>query len=142
MPLSSATLSQLLANKLKQRLPTDGMIEYNTIWRVKVTPLGVSYWEHSALVPRINAKDYTGLQLKTHWITPLAGETKVFTPGRLSGFGELTGNVMESLIFGPTMTYWRKDMENTAELNPAFSLWLMGFRCDWLMVAPEKLKAG
>ena len=61
---ASVSLSQCLANRLRQRLGTDGLMEYRTTWREKITPLGRSYWEHSASAHRTKEADYSG------WPTP------------------------------------------------------------------------
>jgi len=61
---ASAALSASLASKLKARLEKVGSMEYRQIWKEKATPLGVSYWAHTASGHRTSAKDCSG------WPTP------------------------------------------------------------------------
>lgn len=61
---ASADLSELLVNKLRQRLSTVGSMEYRQTWKRKTTPLGRSYWAHTASVRRTSDSDCTG------WPTP------------------------------------------------------------------------
>ena len=61
---ASAALSASLASKLKARLEKVGSMEYRQTWKEKATPLGVSYWAHTASGHRTSAKDCSG------WLTP------------------------------------------------------------------------
>ena len=61
---ASAALSESLASRLKLRLDTVGSTVYRQTWKRKVTPLGRSYWAHTARVPTTNGKGCTG------WPTP------------------------------------------------------------------------
>ena len=44
----SVALTLSLANRLRERLGSDGSIEYSQTWRMKVTPAGRRYWAHTA----------------------------------------------------------------------------------------------
>ena len=78
----------------------------------------------------------TAVQL-TGWATPAArdwrsDEAQYGTKGRpLPRQARLTAS-------GPTPSGSPAPTASGGRLNPAFSLWLMGFPSDWLMVAPVK----
>ena len=64
-----ASLNTSLANKLRELLPTDGLMEYVQTWTEKATPAGLRYWAHTASAPRTSGNACTG------WPTPKAGDT-------------------------------------------------------------------
>lgn len=64
----SADLTQSLASRLRERLATVGSTVYAETWKKKVTPLGRSYWAHTASTPRTSGKGSTG------WPTPQTNE--------------------------------------------------------------------
>lgn len=64
--LRSAALNELLASKLKARLDTVGLMEYRQTWKQKVTPLGRSYWAHTASARPISDKDCSGWRTPDH----------------------------------------------------------------------------
>lgn len=72
---ASAVLNESLANRLKLRLDTVGSTVYLQTWKRKVTPLGRSYWAHTARAGTTSGKDCTG------WVTP---QVKDFRSGQLS----------------------------------------------------------
>ena len=82
----SADLSMSLASRLVARLAKVGSMEYRQTWKEKVTPVGRSYWEHTAAARRISDKDYTG------WPTPNAARATNDTNLRCSGDGRATPN--------------------------------------------------
>ena len=57
---ASVALTQSLVSKLKARFDTVGSMEYVETWKAKATPSGMSYWAHTASVPRISVKDCSG----------------------------------------------------------------------------------
>ena len=63
---ASAGLTECLASRLKTRLDTVGSTVYRQIWKRKVTPLGRSFWEHTARARTTKDSDFTG------WPTPQA----------------------------------------------------------------------
>lgn len=67
---ASESLSLSLVNRLRQRLGTAGSMEYAQTWKQKATPLGMRYWEHTALGHRTSGSDCTG------WVSPTAGDAK------------------------------------------------------------------
>lgn len=71
---ASVALSSFLANRLKQQLPTDGSMEYRQTWKKKITPLGRSYWAHTASALRTGDKDSTGAPWPTPRVSQIAME--------------------------------------------------------------------
>lgn len=61
---ASVALTLSLANRLRERLGSDGSIEFSQIWKRKVTPAGRRYWAHTASAHRTSASDCSG------WRTP------------------------------------------------------------------------
>ncbi len=68
--LDSASLTQSLANKLKQRLGTGGSMIYTQKWKEKTTPSGRQFWAHTASTRRTKGKESTG------WPTPSTRDQK------------------------------------------------------------------
>lgn len=64
----SVALSSFLASRCRELLGTAGSTEYAQTWKEKTTPLGRSYWEHTALVRRTSDSDSGG------WATPRSTE--------------------------------------------------------------------
>jgi len=95
---ASVSLSQCLVSRLRQQLDTDGSTEYRTTWREKITPLGRSYWEHSASAHRIKEADYTG------WPTPQACEGPNMSTTRENGrqAARITPQTVVGLVGWPT----------------------------------------
>ena len=154
---ASVSLSKCLASRLRQQLDTDGLMEYRMIWREKITPLGRSYWEHSASAHRTSDPDYTG------WPTPAACETtgaETVESKRARGSGGI--NLQQAATLTPWGTPASRDwkdghqvdvqtnsllgrqawlstasMENRGVLDAAFSRWLMGFPLTWDEASPS-----
>lgn len=57
---ASVALASSLASRLRQRLGTDGSMEYSQTWREKATPAGRSYWAHTASARRTSVSGCTG----------------------------------------------------------------------------------
>jgi hypothetical protein len=70
--LDSASLTESLANKLKEQLSTVGSMIYTQQWKQKTTPLGLQYWAHTASTPRTKGNAYIGLH-KAGYPTPKTG---------------------------------------------------------------------
>lgn len=67
----SANLQLFLENRLKQRLEKAGSTLYKMTWKQKTTPLGKSYYQLVASVPRTLGKE-SGSLLSAPWTTPVA----------------------------------------------------------------------
>ena len=63
---ASADLTCCLANRLQARLAMAGSTLFQQTWREKVTPLGRSYWAHTASVPRTSGSGCGS------WVSPTA----------------------------------------------------------------------
>lgn len=73
----SASLTESLVNRLKERLGTDGSMIYRQQWKQKVTPSGIAYWAHTASARSIKDKGCTG------WPTARANDS---TGAKLTGW--------------------------------------------------------
>lgn len=138
---ASVALTQYLASKLAPRLGTDGSMEYRQTWKEKVTPLGRSYWVLIASARPISDNASTG------WPTPRVttngghGNAERAFDGRncrLEDTVQLAGEPPTRQVLGATSTSSPAGTASRGVLNPAHSLWLLGFPSDWLMVAPVK----
>lgn len=61
---ASVALQQSLASRLRQRFDSAGSMEYAETWKEKATPLGFTYWAHTASGRRTSDSESTG------WPTP------------------------------------------------------------------------
>jgi len=173
---ASAALQSSLANRLKQRLGTDGSMIYSMRWSEKATPAGRQYCQLVASARRISERDYFLGQ--SGWPTPQASDgsgggqaKRALNPDRsndLMDFAMLAGwptpttrdhkdrrecpNVPTNRLLGREV--WKADQQirvtasgqvltgsdagtvSSGQLNPEFSLWLMGFPAAWLLCAP------
>jgi hypothetical protein len=57
---ASAALQSSLANRLLQQFATGGSMEYAETWKLKATPAGRQFWEHTASARRTSGKGYSG----------------------------------------------------------------------------------
>ena len=79
---ASATLNSSLASRLKTRCATVGSTVYTQTWKERVTPAGLSYWEHTARAPTTSGKGYTGWPTPN---TPSGGPNATSTPNHTGG---------------------------------------------------------
>lgn len=157
----SADLNLHLANKLKTRFAMGGSIEYTQTWKERITPLGRSYWEHTASDRRTKDSVSTG-ELSAWPKTPMAGdseggqmEIRIGTTGKykLRDWATVSawptaaarkGTVRKRMDQIPRVAYQvflhgiipppsSAGMGKLAgyRLNPYFSGWLMGFPKEW-----------
>jgi hypothetical protein len=56
----SAALQSCLANRLKQRFASAGLMEYSQTWKEKTTPAGRTYWAHTASGRRTSDSAFGG----------------------------------------------------------------------------------
>ncbi len=82
--------------------------------------------------------DLPTLAVLAAWQTPKANE-KVRSDDFMDG---REPNTEEALAFGPGSISSRAATAKYGVLNPAFSLWLMGFPSAWLMAVPVKASRG
>jgi hypothetical protein len=152
-------------NRLKMRCDLAGSMIYKQTWKQKVTPAGMLYWAHTASVPYINAKGYTGFPINWPTVTTqdnpqIAGQGKAMDhPKRGTTLGGAARSVAWATPLAsdsrgsagvgkkelPNQVKWignnqeefTDQTKNTgsSRLNPRFSLWLMGFPIEWAYCA-------
>ena len=141
----SAALTQSLANRLQQQLNSIGSMEYRQTWKQKTTPLGRVYWEHTASVPPISDRDFSG------WATPCARDYKdtvqvILRRGRCD---QLPRQVVSSaahssaqqrsaqqLRTGQTTKSSTQTNTLSGVVSPELACWLMGFPDAWFHSEP------
>jgi hypothetical protein len=162
-PLGSS-LSELadrqssMANRLKRQLDGVGSILFTLTWRKKATPLGRPYYQLAASARRTSDSDCGS------WPTPQAQEQnetpeKKIARGANSGLNLRNAAEMASwptprttdshgnkehgqggpglhTVTGTIFSGSPAQTESKGQLNPAFSLWLMGYPAEWLSCAP------
>jgi len=160
----TARLQLYLENKLRERMVSNGSLEYAMTWK-RITMLsGPPICALRAQTHRISGKDFTG-EL-AGWSTPRANkwgfpdahgsnETPILsgwpTPDtnqrggaqdpmkRKAGGHSVT---LQDMAHGVISMSSTAPTESKGALNPAHSLWLQGFPSDWLMAAPLKALRG
>ena len=165
---ASVGLASCLASRLRERLGTDGSMEYSQTWKARTTPVGRSYWEHTASGRRTSGSGCGG------WPTPDAsvmndGESMESFEARreaLKAKGINGNGAGRPLAIAAQMAGWAtptgqdgtrgsepprphdtgvplsQQVAQTGKrgaLNPAFSRWLMGFGRIWDLTAPAKI---
>ena len=152
----SANLQRSLENRLRQLSDSDGSMIYKTTLRQKVTPQGRSYFHLAAsarttkgidsslppsawLTPttsdmngvrELDGKRSGGLntQAQSAWPTPLASDQR-----GSAGVGKKELPNIAKYASGKIPKSSTAETESTApsQLNPRFSLWLMGYPIEW-----------
>jgi hypothetical protein len=140
-----------LANRLKRQLDGVGSTLFTLIWRQKATPLGRPYYQLAASGRRTSDSDcgswqngdktkpFLNLEGQVElasWPTPQerdfrsGGADRVNNPDRSNNLNDYV------LLSGPISSGSPAQTESRGQLNPTFSLWLMGYPPEWLNSAP------
>jgi len=120
---ASAALSLSLGNRLQTRLAKAGSTEYQQTWKQKATPAGRPYWAHTASGHRTSDKDCSG------WPTPSDDNANNAYGHKGTDFSDLPTTAQKASGQPPSGT--PAATAKPAALNPAFSLWLMGYPAEW-----------
>jgi hypothetical protein len=151
----SAILQQSLESKLAHQLDTDGSIERKSIWNRATTPSGRLYFRLRALERRIDGKDFgswptpvtsdakgsgigkkelSSMAKEMLWATPTATDPNRGTrPPRAHDTGVPLSQQVSGLI--PSQPDATTEKKGPSQLNPRFSLWLMGYPIEWAYCA-------
>jgi len=153
----SVNLQQYLESKLQQQLKQSGSTIYKLIWKHKVTPRGWSYYQLAASAPRTKENDCFSWPTPNQRDYKDGAAPSVVNSGRTDKLAHAVHNIVgwpTPVVSESTHSYggWNRDgsrkiilkltgtakllnarMESTApsQLNPRFSLWLMGFPIEW-----------
>ena len=134
---ASAALQSSLESRLRQQLQNRGCAIYKLTWKEKTTPSGLPYSQLVASVPRTNATDCSSA--RTTWPSPCAqnGAVNGYTDWekvikrKEAGRQQNLQDVVILAVSGQMLTGSDAGTENSGQLNPAHSRWLMGYPPEW-----------
>ena len=118
----SANLQQYLASRLPQQLERSGSTIYKMTWKQKVTPRQWQYCQLVASAHHTKEKDFSS------WPTPSTQDNP-----QVRGQGAAANHPKRGTTLGGAVRLLIAKMEKSdaSQLNPRFSLWLMGFPIEW-----------
>lgn len=150
----SADLQSYLVNRLAQRLDTDGLIPCKKTWKQVTTPLGRSLSRLQVSVlptretdcglwPTASARDhkggYQGGRIRDgKWSTDtldvavqLTAWPTVTTQDNVQVTGQYSKTNGTTLGGAVRQCSAKTEKSGSSQLNPRFSLWLMGYPIEW-----------
>jgi hypothetical protein len=89
---------------------------------------------------KADGKRCVGLNSQAAWTTPNARDFKsenVSAEKRAERLAQARGKPLSKQSHGMTLSGSPAQTESKGQLNPAFSLWLMGYPAEWLSCAPQ-----
>lgn len=137
--LRSVALSASLASRLRERLDSNGSMEYAQIWRRRTTPLGRVFWEHTARLLPIRDNDFSGLPTPT--VNSILEKTDPNLAGRVRFLP--SGRVRKSSKRGKEGSMnWSQDVLLRGYLpTPQLCLILMGYPITWWECAERAMQS-
>lgn len=164
---ASAILQSSLESRLRHQLVTDGLMICKLTWRQKVTPQGWSYCQLVASAHSTAGTDFS--MWPTPLVNDTTGSTHCYSGKnpdgtnkialKLPGAAKLTlwptpttrdhkdgpqcNNVPLNSLLGRVVWLTGSDvpMEKRGQLNPRFSLWLMGYPAEWASCAERVMQS-
>ena len=131
--LESANLQQSLVNRLQQLSDMDGLTIYKMTLRKKVTPQQRLYYHLAASARTTKGTDSSSLQ--SSWPTPSTRDHKGGYKGGRIRNGKLSVDTLDvaAQLCGQAQPLSTAETVSTvpSQLNPRFSLWLMGYPIEW-----------
>ena len=129
----SANLQQSLASRLQQLSDLDGSMIYKTTLKQKATPQQRLYF-HLAASARTTKGTDSSLP-PSAWPTPSTRDHKGGYKGGRIRNGKISTDTLDvaAQLCGQTQPSSTAETESTvpSQLNPRFSLWLMGYPIEW-----------
>jgi len=122
---ASASLQSSLVSRLKRQLIMGGSTLFKMTWREKVTPSGRLVFRLRASGHRTSGNDYGS------WPTPNCPMKHDSDHSAFRWNPNKKQDDPVTLILGRTQSLSDVPMEKRGQLNPRFSLWLMGYPTGW-----------
>lgn len=138
---ASASLQQSLESKLRAQLNTTGSMIYKLTWKQKATPQLWPYCQLVASTPHTKGIGYS--MPRKGWTTPnardwkdTAGQTTKREAGR-TRIDQVPREAYQLIGTEPSIPDFGTENAAHYQLNPRFSLWLMGYPIEWAYCAEQ-----
>ena len=131
---ASAALQQSLESRLQAQLDLDGLTIYKGIWKQRTTPQRRLYYQVGLSTPHTKENGCSS------WPTPSVRDYKDtgnLDKSRFRKSGKERHDTVPRVAFGTAPPLSTAETANTvpSQLNPRFSLWLMGYPIEWAYCA-------